>query len=166
MGGKLFAGKNGTAVKFNQEDGLIYLQLFGKGTVHRMELEDASSLLGLLEKAITEARGEVNYREIVPQGKAEVRGIIISTDYAPNKFHSFGTLKMLVKLENTSEVWGTVPRGLYSQIIKYSTDIRGSRIQFSANFTRIKGNHLRGYFTRPTKAVLLSPPQKDKEPIF
>ena len=167
MSGTISIGKNGTAVKYNREDGLIYLQLFGKGTVHHMEVKDATSLVDLLQKAIIEAKGiEESNRGMAPQGKAEVKGLIVSTDYVANKFHSFGTLKMLVKLENQSTVWGTVPRNLYNQMIRFSADIKGSVIQFSADFTREKSNPLHGNFKRPTKAVLLKPVKKEEEPIF
>jgi hypothetical protein len=80
--------------------------------------------------------------------RVTVTGQILSTKVVEN---GFGTcIKMLVETDEGWKCWGTVPSSLSDNAIG-----RGTRIQFDAKLERSRDDRSFGFFSRPTKAVIL-----------
>lgn len=106
-------------------------------------LDDAEQRLAAREAAtaaLTEAGVEV------PEGRMTIEGTVLSTKFVDNGYG--GSLKMLVRHESGWKVWGTVPS---------SIDVdKGSTVRFTATVTRSTDDALFGFYSRPTKAVVVA----------
>jgi hypothetical protein len=83
-----------------------------------------------------------------PNGKVEVRGVVISIKMVKNKF-SYGEIaKMLVKSEDGYLVFGSVPQSIYN--IQ-----KGDKVIFQADVQPSNNDNKFGYFKRPRQAKKL-----------
>lgn len=79
-----------------------------------------------------------------PEGRQTVKGTVIKTDVKDNGY-GFRSV-MLVKLENNSTIWGSIPS-------KISDVKSGDVVEFCANFERAScGTH--SFYKRPSKAQI------------
>lgn len=97
------------------------------------------------------------------EGKRSIEGEIVSTKIVSNDYGS--TLKMLVKLDDGTKVFGSVPVSIeeltYSSIaadgmtVIDGLDLVGQRVAFNATVERSRDDQHFGFFKRPTKARVL-----------
>lgn len=81
---------------------------------------------------------------VAPTGRIVVRGTVVSVKIYENYYGM--TEKMMVKLENGSTVFGTVP----SKISVNNGDI----VEFTATFKHAEDDNKHAFYTRPSKAKL------------
>jgi hypothetical protein len=121
---------------------------------------------GLDKQAKREADAEA-LKSVAPlaEGKREIVGEVVSTKWVESDYSAYGTHKMLVKLDDGTKVWGSVPRSLDDLTISSHDDegniveaqietLVGQRVSFSAQVERSRDDEHFGFFKRPTKAVL------------
>lgn len=85
-------------------------------------------------------------------GRVRVRGLVLMTKWKETNFG--GALKMLLQVEaegGAFKLWGTVPAALDSD------ELRGSVVEFDAKLERSRDDAAFGFFSRPTKAAVVSP---------
>jgi hypothetical protein len=81
--------------------------------------------------------------------RIEVTGTIVSTRTQDHAVYSFGTVtKMLVRHETGYKVWGTMPSELCAK--------RGDVVSFTARIERSEKDETFGFFSRPTKARIVT----------
>lgn len=85
-----------------------------------------------------------------PEGRVEVEGEIVYTKYDSDA--NFPALKMLVKLTDNNKVWGTVPRA----IEEAQGQLKGTKVKFTAAFTRSNTDDHFSFYKRPTKAEVIN----------
>lgn len=85
-----------------------------------------------------------------PVGKVTVIGTVLCTKVKENRFGS--TLKMLVKLENNSKVWCTVPSGIRGEP-------KGCKISLTATFERSPQDAGFSFGSRPKAEVIERAPE-------
>lgn len=80
------------------------------------------------------------------EGRYTIEGEVLTTKEQDSPY---GTqLKQLVKMDNGTKVWGTVPNAIW--------DIdRGDRVRFDAKVTVSNDDRTFGFYSRPTKAEVL-----------
>ncbi len=94
---------------------------------------------------------EVQPTTSAPGGRVEVEGTVIFDRY---DFTDFGTVhKMKVKLTDNNTVWGTVPNSLSLEL---GENLRGSKIRFTATFTKADGDDHHSFYKRPAKAAVVT----------
>lgn len=109
------------------------------------------------ERRKAERAAAVDAGEITPcpEGRQTVRGVILSVKWVDDEFsYNGGTLKMLVQDERGFRVYGTCPSSLSS-----SEELRGSVVEFSANLQPKAADPTFGFYSRPTKARLITGPE-------
>lgn len=87
----------------------------------------------------------------VPEGRLVLEGEVLSTKWQDSDYG--GSLKMVVRLDNGSRVWGSVPSSM--QAMEQPLD-RGDRVQFTATVEASRDDASFGYYKRPSKASRLS----------
>lgn len=106
--------------------------------------------VGLALKIAAELASPAPKGEVPSTGeRVTVRGRVVSTKVVDSNYGS--TTKMLVEVETPAgayRVFGKVPAGLPVD--------RGAEVEFSAKLERSERDPSFGFFSRPTKAVLLS----------
>ncbi|UJH95934.1 hypothetical protein [Pantoea phage Nafs113] len=90
-----------------------------------------------------------------PQGKTIVEAVVKFLKHTVNDYGV--SIKMLVVMDNGSTAWGTRPQSL-----AHVDELQGKRIRFSGSFERAAGDTTHAYFTRPTKAELITEEEKTK----
>lgn len=80
------------------------------------------------------------------EGRYKITGEVLSTKWQDSMYGM--TLKMLVRIDDGNKVYGTVPSSM-------SEDIRGERIEFTAQVERSRDDDHFGFFKRPTGAAIL-----------
>ncbi|WP_234058086.1 hypothetical protein [Microbacterium sp. NFH-22A-Y] len=92
----------------------------------------------------------------VPTGRIEIEAEVLSTKWVENDYR--GSLKMLLAGEGW-KVWGTVPRSLDFN----DRSPRGHRIALTATIEASADDEAFGFFSRPTKARILTAPPVPEE---
>lgn len=92
----------------------------------------------------------------VTDARMAVRGVVLSTKTQDGYMPGQSVLKMLVKTDAGYKLWGTAP----SQLLDDGTDspLRGKTVEFLARIQRSKDDAKFGFFSRPTKARVVSAP--------
>lgn len=85
-----------------------------------------------------------------PTGRQEIEGVLLSTKSVETDFGT--TYKMVVKLDNGSRAYGTVPAAI-------GMVERGDWVRFTATF-ELSGDKDFAFFKRPTKASVVASAQK------
>lgn len=96
-----------------------------------------------------------------PEGKQAVQGELINTKIQEGQYGD--TIKMLVKLDNGSKVFGTFPNKLWDSIEDHETikSLYGAKIQFTATFTQ--NNDSFSFYSRPSKVSVLEMPSTEEK---
>lgn len=96
-----------------------------------------------------------------PEGKETIQGELINTKIQESQYGE--TIKMLVKLDNGSKVFGTFPNKLWDSIENHETikSLYGARVQFTATFTQ-KDNSF-SFYSRPSKVSVLEMPSTEEQ---
>lgn len=76
-----------------------------------------------------------------------VEGVIVSTKWVESDFG--GSVKMLVQTDEGWKAWGTLPNAIHGAD-------KGDRVSFMAKVQASKDDPLFGFFSRPTKATIIS----------
>lgn len=118
----------------------------------------ASLLRQIAERPVKEAARAAQYAaaEPVPQTdeRVKVTGKIVSTKSVETQYGT--TRKMLVVTDAGYKVFGTVPAEFMNAVsITGEHDLRGFRVEFSARLERSRDDEKFGFFSRPTKPVIL-----------
>ena len=125
-----------------------------KGTLTENQL---NAILRMNEQQKAKAT-EKSLAEPVPAGKHTITGTILSTKWVENNFsyHGSGTLKMVVQDDRGFKVYGTVPNALTTREDgTYYSDLRNSRVTFTATLEPSQDDDKFGFYKRPTKAQLI-----------
>lgn len=81
------------------------------------------------------------------EGRYTIEGEVLTTKEQDSQYGT--TLKQLVKLDDGTKVWGTVPSAIW--------DIdKGDRVRFDAKVTVSKDDRTFGFYSRPTKPEVVS----------
>ncbi len=81
------------------------------------------------------------------EGRYTIEGEVLTTKKQDSPYGT--TLKQLVKMDDGTKVWGTVPSAIW--------DIdRGDRVRFDAKVTVSNDDRTFGFYSRPTKAEVLN----------
>ena len=92
----------------------------------------------------------------VSAGVQVITGKVVHTRWDKNRFaYSGGCLKMLVVTDAGCKIWGTCPAALSRAAD--DADLRGSRVQFTAEVTPSADDPMFGTFKRPRRAGVLAP---------
>jgi hypothetical protein len=89
------------------------------------------------------------------QGRATVLGTVISTKVVESDFGT--TVKMLVEHADGWKVWGSVPNSLFLIGDTQRALVRGDVVRFDAKIQKSDQDPKFGFFSRPTKATLVTP---------
>lgn len=85
------------------------------------------------------------------EGRYIIEGIVISTKWKEGYMPGEQTLKMLVEMDDLNRVWGTVPAAIIDVELR-------TRVTFTAAVTRSNDDTHFGFFSRPSKALVLDTP--------
>lgn len=91
--------------------------------------------------------------------RIEIEGEIVSTKTQDGFAYGLTVLKMLVKTPHGFKLWGSVPAALSDQfggVFEAGDKLRGKRVAFSAKVERSKDDAKFGFFSRPTKARVVT----------
>ncbi len=86
-----------------------------------------------------------------PVGKVKVQGVVACTKFQASDFGDVH--KMLVVFDNGSKAWGTVPSTLPT--MDPNAPLKGSRVEFTADFTAKDGDPTFAFYKRPSKASVI-----------
>lgn len=89
--------------------------------------------------------------EELRSGRQDIEGTILSTKYQIGNYGE--TLKMLVKQDDGTKVWGTVPGNIAREI--GAENLKGHRVSFTATVTVSNDDKHFGFFKRPTDARVM-----------
>lgn len=123
------------------------------------EAQEAGIRKALAKRAEQEAKRaeEAANAQPVPTGRVVVEGEILTVK---EQLSDYGvTWKMLVRDDRGFRVWGTIPAAL-------GDADKGYRVRFTARLEPKAGEETFGFFTRPTKAEILSAPERPSEPCY
>lgn len=125
------------------------------GQVSEKQLALVTKLLAQIEQAAVDLVARQAEQAEVPDlvtGRRELVGEIVSVKWVENDYSPYGggSLKMLVRLDDGTKVYGTCPRSL-------DGELEGRRVEFTATVERStkKPERTFGFFSRPTKARLI-----------
>jgi len=127
------------AKNFFVQDVLSKLNLYGNLT-ERQVAAVLKSLARDVEVATQKAAEVAEVKGNAPEGRQTVTGAVLSTKLVEGFYGA--TLKMLVKLENNSKTWTTVPSKVAVE--------RGDTVTFTATFTVSKDDPSFAFGSRPT----------------
>lgn len=96
------------------------------------------------EKAAREATAAATPKANAPDGKATVRGVVVSTRLQESGYGD--VIKMLVELPGLARVWGTMPAAITAK--------KGDEVEFTATFERKSDDPSFAFYKRPTKASI------------
>lgn len=121
---------------------------FGKKAQWQVDREAAEAARAAEEAAaqpvpVTDARIEI---------EGEVLTVKEQEGYSPNPWIHNTVIKMLVKTTQGYKLWGTLPRELGN----LEGGAKGKRVKFSAKVERSPNDPKFGFFSRPTKAQVLT----------
>ena len=86
---------------------------------------------------------EIDWQEVpIVEGRVKIAGTVLATKWVENDWG--GTTKALIHADGDFKIWGTLPCG-----------DRGDQIEFVARIERSDKDAKFGFFTRPTKAIIL-----------
>lgn len=91
--------------------------------------------------------------------RIEIEGEIVSTKTQDGFAYGMTVLKMLVKTSRGFKLWGAVPAALRDEFggtFEAGDKLRGKRVAFSAKVERSKDDAKFGFFSRPTKARVVT----------
>jgi hypothetical protein len=94
--------------------------------------------------------------EPLAEGRYVIEGEVVSTKTVESDYSAFGTLKMLVKMDDGNKVWGTVPASI-------ECDPKGERVMFTGTVERSRDDEHFGFFKRPTGATLVGSTTKEED---
>lgn len=98
---------------------------------------------------IAEREAQLAEAPKLEEGRYEITGTIVSTKFQSSPYSYDDILKMLVELDTGNRVWGSVPKSIWDDAEK---DVR---ISFHAAVKQSNDDVHFGFFSRPTKAVVV-----------
>lgn len=139
------------------------------GNLSTKQIEFAERLLGEIEGKVNDYRAKMDAPKPetgpAPTGRVQVEGLVIKEDWREG-YMGGEVLKLSIKLDNGSIVWGSAPSNLLSAprpsyLIEtpYSEgeeSLRGKRIRFTATFKSKPDDPSFAFYTRPVKAEVIA----------
>lgn len=107
------------------------------------------------ERAVlrAEAAEKLANAPVLPEGRYEIEGVVISTKSKPGFAYNQTVYKMLVELADGNRVWGTIPRAIEDDVWGTSRTVT---VKFTAAVQRSDDDEHFGFFSRPTKPEVVA----------